>query len=106
MTFCLSGQFLKFSDEYRKYLARYGVASANGHEFTGICASSRLNVVDVTISERINNPNIQMDYYVVEQANIDRIVIWQSQTGEIYQSAPKMKTIMVAFHFYLIAFLS
>jgi hypothetical protein len=79
---------LRFSDEYRQYLAAFGVASANGHEFTGICASSRLNVIDVTVFERTSNPEIPMNWYVVEQANIDDIVIWQSGTGEVYQSAP------------------
>jgi len=78
---------LKFSDEYREYLTAFGVASAAGHEFTGICASSRLNVVDVTELERQQNivPN---DWYVVEQANIDGIVIWQASTGEVYQTIP------------------
>ena len=78
---------LKFSEEYREYLSTFGVVSIFGHEFTGICKSPRLNVVDVTISERQRNPLVPLEYYVVEQANIDRIVIWQSQTGEIYQSA-------------------
>jgi len=77
---------LKFVDEYREYLAAFGVASACGHELTGICASPRLNVVDVTISERISNPTVPADWYVVEQANIDGIVIWQSCSGEVWQT--------------------
>jgi hypothetical protein len=84
---------LGFADEYRDYLAKFGVVSFGGHEFTGICTSSRLNVVDVTISERINNPTVPMDFYVVEQANIDGIVVWQSSTGEIYQTMPNMQPI-------------
>ena len=80
---------LKFADEYREYLISFGVVSFYGHEFTGICKYPRLNVVDVTICERINNPTIPTDWYVVEQANIDGIVIWQSgSTGEIYQTIP------------------
>lgn len=76
---------LHFSDEYITYLKEFGVVSAGGHEFTGICASPRLNVVDVTLSERANNPDVPNDWYVIEQANIDGIVIWQNQKGEVYQ---------------------
>lgn len=79
---------LRFSDEYREYLLKFGFASADGHELTGICTSPRLNVVDVTITERVRNPNLEKKYYVIEQVNIDRIVIWQSNTGEIYQTTP------------------
>lgn len=79
---------LKFSGEYRSYLLAFGVASANGHEFTGICNSPRLNVVDVTLEERKYNSNVPPDYYVVEQANIDGIVLWQKASGEIFQTSP------------------
>lgn len=79
---------LRFAAEYREYLSEFGVASACGHELTGICASPRLNVVDVTISERVSNQKIPSNWYVVEQANIDGIIIWQSGTGEVYQTTP------------------
>ncbi len=77
-----------FSPEYMEYLKEFGAASYYGHELTGICKSSRLNVVDVTITERENNPIVPKNWYVIEQANIDGIVIWQAETGEIYQTAP------------------
>ena len=80
---------VKFAKEYREYLSAFGVASVFGHEFTGICQSSRLNVVDVTISERQRNPSVPLEFYVVEQANMDNIVVWQSNTGAVYQSAKK-----------------
>lgn len=38
---------VEFTNEYKEYLSAFGVASANAHEFTGICQSPRLNVVDV-----------------------------------------------------------
>lgn len=79
---------LKFSDEYKHYLSSIGVASADGHEFTGITPIERLNVVNVTLHERKNNPQIPTNLYVIEQANIDGIIIWQSETGEVYQTAP------------------
>ena len=82
---------LHFAPEYREYLSAYGVASADGHEFTGICASPRLNVINVTQEEKAALPDVPADWYVVEQAHIDSIVIWQSATGEVYQTQPGAK---------------
>lgn len=87
---------LKFSLDYRSYVSEYGVISAGCYELTGICSSPRLNVVDVTISERENNPGVPKDWYVLEQANIDGIVIWQNQKGEVYQTQPCREIKMIA----------
>jgi hypothetical protein len=75
---------LKFAAEYRKYLLEFGVASAFGHEFTGLCEFPRLNVVEKTIKERENNKNIPDNLYLIEHANIDGIIVWQSETGFVY----------------------
>jgi len=74
-----------FSNEYRDYLLSFGIAALNGHELTGLGSSKRVNVVDVTLAnrERYKGTN---QLYVVEEANIDGIVIWQSSAGEIYQT--------------------
>lgn len=78
---------LSFAPDYREYLRTFGLACFDGHELTGICKASRLNVVDVTLEERKHFPAAS-GWYVVEQANIDGIVIWQSPDGEIYQTTP------------------
>lgn len=85
-----------FADEYFSYVKAFGTVSYYGHELTGICASPRLNVVDVTINERANNPDVPNDWYVIEQANIDGIVIWQNSKGEIYQTQPCRDSIKIA----------
>ena len=78
---------LSFSQEYRAYLERYGIAAVNGHELTGICKSDRTNVVSVTQSaKRIHKT--ENDWYVVEQTNIDGVVIWQATDGAIYRTTP------------------
>ena len=77
---------LRFSPEYREYVRECGIASADGHELTGICKSGRLNVVHVTENNRHLNVNIPKDLYVIEETNFDGGVIWQSATGEIYCS--------------------
>lgn len=77
---------LKFSDEYKEYVRECGVASADGHEFTGIIASKRLNVVDVTEAMKAKYSNISSDLYVVEDLQTDGIIIWQAGDGKVYKS--------------------
>lgn len=86
---------LKFAEEYVQYLKEYGVASADGHEFTGLIKSKRLNVVDVTETARKKNVNIPLDLYVVEELQIDGIIIWQSEDGRIFQTVCDGKAEMV-----------
>ena len=83
---------LAFSKEYVEYLSEFGIAAVNGHELTGLGCPSRTNVIDVTMEERQYN-SVPTDWYVVEQANIDGIVIWQSGDGIIYQTMPNQKPI-------------
>ena len=78
---------LRFAQDYREYVATFGAASFAGHELTGICKSARLNVVTVTMEER-DNMVVPADWYVLEQANIDGIVVWQNSAGAIYQTVP------------------
>lgn len=75
-----------FAKDFRTYLLEIGIACFDGHELTGICTSPRLNVVDVTLNERTNNSSVPNDWYVIEQANIDGIVIWQNSEGTIFQT--------------------
>lgn len=78
---------LEFAADYRKYVATFGSISFENHELTGVCKSKRLSVVDVTIKER-NRIDVPSDWYVLEQANIDDIVIWQDASGKVYQTGP------------------
>lgn len=48
----------------------------------------RLDVVCNTREERELNSFVPDDWYVVENAGIDGIIIWQDKTGRIYQSMP------------------
>ena len=80
------GLGIMFAPDYRDILSEYGVISFDGHELTGICLSPRLNVKDITLKERDNNAIATRSMYVIEVANIDDIVIWQSSDGGIYQT--------------------
>ena len=83
---------IRFASDYRMIIKEYGAVTFSGHELTGICNSKRLNVVDVTKEERKYN-KVPEDWYVIEQANIDDIVIWQDTNGVVYQTMPNKKPI-------------
>ena len=83
-----------FAPDYHEYVSTFGAASYYGHELTGVCKSNSLNVVDVTLLEREFN-SVPMDWYVIEQTNIDGIVYWQSSDGKIYQTRPNKKPIIM-----------
>lgn len=79
---------IKFSGDYVEYLLKYGVATFDGHELTGICSSTRLNVVDVTLLERQNNLQVSNEMYVVEDTCYDGILVWQDNSGAVYETIP------------------
>ena len=86
---------LKFSEEFKNYILLFGVASGAGHEFTGIIDSERLNVV--TVTEKMRTKSIvPLNLYVVEEAHIDGIVIWQDEKGAVYQTSPGCEPIKIA----------
>lgn len=87
---------LKFSDEYKNYLKRYGVAIFDGHELTGLCNGKRLDVIRVTKEQRRLVSHISNEWYVVECLNIDQIVIWQDVSGNVYQTSPVYGCIKIA----------
>lgn len=77
---------LEFSKDYVQYVHQFGIIAYDGHELTGICKSSHLNVVDVTKAEKMKNKLVPANFYVLEIANIDGIVVWQKSTGEIFET--------------------
>lgn len=81
---------IAFASDYRCYLKEIGLACFDGHELTGICKATRLNVVDATNAQRERYPEA-CSWYVIEETNVDGIIIWQSSKGEIYQTSPVSK---------------
>lgn len=82
---------LNFADEYRTYTKKFGAISANGFELTGVVSAPRLNVVNVTTSEKSLNDNIPDDMYVVENTGIEGVLMLQNNKGEIFSIAPNSK---------------
>lgn len=77
---------LKFADDYKDYLQKFGSESCGGHELTGISEDMELDVVSATEKNFEKNPNVTIPLYVIEETHIDGIVIWQSASGEIYET--------------------
>lgn len=82
---------VSFSNEYIDYVMAFGFAIFGGHELTGLCDGKRLDVIQNTFEQRELNPFVPTDLYVVECLDIDGIVIWQNQSGEIFQTMPSGK---------------
>lgn len=78
---------LKFNEDYKKCIKEFGIFAFDGHEFTGISPTNRLDIVAVTKEYRDLIKDVKDDLYVIEKLGIDSIVIWQSTDGKIYQSS-------------------
>lgn len=87
---------LKFATEYKEYLGEFGSVLAEDVEITGIAKSKNRNVVVVTKREWELNPQIGHSMYVVENLAIDGIIIWQDESGNIYESMPNKNAKKIA----------
>ncbi len=82
---------LSFAAEYKEYTAEFGAVCVNGHELTGAVVSNRLDVVSATKHGWEHNPQVPHTMYVIENAGINSIIIWQDASGVVYQSTPNNK---------------
>lgn len=88
---------LLFADDYKQYVRRYGAVSFMNHELTGISSAPSLDVVAVTMQQRSIHPEIPLDRYVIEQANIDGIVFWQDRSGAVFRNHEKKYNSLLAY---------
>lgn len=86
---------LKFAPDFKECLRAFGAVSFGGHEFTGFSADRNLDVVAVTQRNRQKN-NVGKELYVIEEAHIDGIVIWQDADGAVYETTPDSKAEKIA----------
>ena len=86
---------VKFANDYKDYLVNFGSVSCCGHELTGISIDRNLDVVNATLSNYKKNQNVKEPFYVIEETHIDGIVIWQTESGEIFQSDYKGKPMKI-----------
>ncbi len=86
---------LKFALDFKECLREFGAVSIDGHELTGISADKNLDVVEVTEKNR-EGIDSEKELYVIEEAHIDGIVIWQDSEGIIYETAPNLDAKKIA----------
>lgn len=86
---------LKFALDFKECLREFGAVSIDGHELTGISADKNLDVVEVTKKNR-KRFNLETRFYVIEEAHIDGIVIWQDADGAIYETFPNSNARKIA----------
>lgn len=86
---------LRFASDYRAYLLHFGIVAFDGSELTGIYPSTHLDVTKATVSERERNLKVPSNMYVIEKANIDGIIVWQSSEGDIYETVMNSEPIRV-----------
>ena len=82
---------LKFAEEYADYLRMYALVVFDAHELTGICKSSRIDVVASTMRERNDNAELSNDMYLIEYVGVENLTIWQRSNGVIYEAEYKQK---------------
>lgn len=86
---------LKFALDFKECLREFGAVSVGGHELTGFSADPNLDVVKVTQKNWSKN-NVGKNLYVIEEAHIDGIVIWQDSDGTVYETTPKSEAKKIA----------
>lgn len=79
---------LPLADEYKEYLLKYGAILANDVELTGVAKSKNRDVIQVTQREWSLNNKIKHNMYVIENIGVEGIIIWQDESGKIYESKP------------------
>ena len=82
---------LSFSEDYKALAAQYGAISYRGHHLSGISPFPGNDVVALTKENRSYNSAVPMNLYVIEEAHIDGIVIWQDSSGRVYQTQPSIE---------------
>jgi hypothetical protein len=78
---------LKFADDYREYLSVLGAVWSDIITVSGIIDDEDFGVVNLTSKLRPFY-QIPLSFYVIEDVGVDGLVIWQDETGAIYQSIP------------------
>lgn len=87
---------LALAEEYKEYLLNYGAIMADDIELTGVAKSKNRDVIQVTKREWEANEKVKHNLYVIENVGIDGIIVWQDETGKIYESTPNHETKQIA----------
>ena len=87
---------LSLADEYKEYLLQFGAILADGVELTGVAKSKERDVIQVTQREWEINSTVSHNMYVIENIGIEGIIIWQDESGKVYESRPNHNPVEIA----------
>lgn len=79
---------LSFAEDYRALALEYGAISYRGHNLSGLSPYPGNDVVTLTKEHRAFFSEVPGDFYVLEEAHLDGMVIWQDSDGKIYLTQP------------------
>jgi len=79
---------LIFAQEYKEYLSVFGTIYSDVVAISGLGGKPYDDVIELTEKCRSVNAQIPRTFYVVEDVGVDGLVIWQDESGTIYQSTP------------------
>lgn len=86
---------VQFSDEYIDFLLHVGACIYQNHYIIGISQFPDMKVVEVTMEARGLN-RVPQGWYVIEDAGIDGIMVWQDKTGAVFQTKPGADPVRIA----------
>ena len=86
---------VSFAEDYKAIAAQFGAISFRGHTLSGISPFPGNDVVALTKEHRAYTSGVPCSFYVIEEAHIDGIVIWQDFDGHIYQTQPDSKPLLI-----------
>ena len=84
-----------FAKDYRTFLLKVGACMYNGHEIVGISEFPDKQVETVTLSARQLTKTVPFSFYVIEDAHMDGIMVWQDASGIIYQTSPGSQPVQI-----------
>ncbi len=87
---------VRFSSDFKDYLSEVGSCIFRSHEIVGIGKNRNTDVVSVTEDARDLNPSVPANLYVIEDTHFDGIIIWQDESGTVWQTYPNAQPKKIA----------
>ena len=87
---------VRFSSDFKEYLSEVGSCIFRSHEIVGIGKNRNTDVVSVTEDARDLNPSVPANLYVIEDTHFDGIIIWQDESGTVWQTYPNAQPKKIA----------
>ena len=86
---------LEFASDFKECLREFGAFSFRSHELTGFSSDQSLDVVEATQKNRQKH-GVPENLYVIEEAHVDGIVVWQNANGTVYETSLRSGTKKIA----------